>query len=96
MECKLIETSCGCPEQYNVVDTSNQMVGYWRLRHGHFTVEVPDCGGKLILSEYPDGDGSFTDEERATYFSKAILAMSSFYEEQIFLTNFYENRENHR
>ncbi len=88
MKCKLIETCGACPEQYDVVDMNNQIVGYWRLRHGHFTVEVPDCGGKLILSEYPDGNGWFTEDERAIYFAKAIQAMSRFYGEPIIITDF--------
>ncbi len=48
------------------------MVGYMRLRHGHFTVECPDVGGAFVYRAYPNGDGSFDDDERDYYLQWAV------------------------
>lgn len=39
----LKQTCFAYPEQYDAIDgITGERVGYLRLRHGHFTVEVPD------------------------------------------------------
>lgn len=49
--------TCGaCPEQYDVYDDHENIVGYVRLRWGGLTCEYPDVGGKLIY-EASVGDG---------------------------------------
>jgi hypothetical protein len=64
--------TCGaCPEQYDVYDDKNNLVGYLRLRHGVFTVNYPWVGGETILREFPDGDGCFEDYEREKYMAMA-------------------------
>lgn len=70
-----LELTCSaCPEQYNVFLGDNQ-VGYLRLRHGGFTAETPDCGGKLLFELSPAGDGIFEPEERLPYLTRAIKAI---------------------
>lgn len=75
-----LEQTCGaCPEQYDVYLGENK-VGYLRLRHGHFTAEVPDSGGELVFEDNPRGDGCFCHDERETYLTAAILAIHLHYE----------------
>lgn len=69
-------TCSACPEQYDVFKDGKQ-VAYYRLRHGYFTVDYPECGGEEILNEYPNGDGIFDDNERLLYLSKAMRALIS-------------------
>lgn len=68
-----LECTCGgCPEQYDVFDESETIVGYMRLRNGYFFVyaESPHAG---IVYETKDlrGDGIFYDEEERQYHLKA-------------------------
>lgn len=72
---KLYLTCYACPEQYDVLDKNDNMVGYFRLRHGCFTAKSPDVGGKLVYVAYPDGDGIFTEGERTPELTKAIEAL---------------------
>lgn len=60
-----------CPEQYDVFK-DGQQVAYYRLRHGGFTVDYPNVSGEEILSEYPNGDGAFDNDERLNYLTKAL------------------------
>lgn len=76
---RLVLTCLACPEQYDVFDQSGNMVAYLRLRHGRFTVTVPDVGGKLILSVTTDGDGAFTRQERMKKLNLAIEAIQDHY-----------------
>jgi hypothetical protein len=64
----------GCPEQYDAF-LDGEQVGYLRLRHGHFTVECPDCGGCLVYEADPEGQGAFDDEERDYYLRFAVNAI---------------------
>lgn len=60
-----LKQTCGaCPEQYDMLDEDGETVGYFRLRHGRFTVEYPDVGGKLVLRANTIGDGLFDGSER--------------------------------
>lgn len=65
-----------CPEQYDARDSQGNYIGYLRLRHGRFTVEYPDVGGKLVYSASPAGDGIFDDAEREYYLQEACTAIS--------------------
>jgi len=70
-----LNLTCGaCPEQYDAF-LGERLVGYLRLRHGGFTVECPTCDGELVYASEPDGDGSFTPEERSTELTKAVHAI---------------------
>lgn len=75
----LYKTCDACPEQYEALGPDGNQIGYLRLRHGSFTVECPDCGGKLVYSGEPDGDGIFEDYERETYLSAAKVAIANYY-----------------
>ena len=70
----LVLTCSWCPEQYDVFKDGKQ-VGYLRLRHQHFTAEVPDCMGQLVYSARPKGDGGFESSERMGFLTKAIEAI---------------------
>lgn len=68
----VLDKTCGaCPEQYNAL-LDGQIVGYLRLRHGHFTV---DCRGEEVYSACPKGDGIFDHDERDAYLRKAVKAI---------------------
>lgn len=75
---KLDQTCGACPEQYDVYFNGKQ-VAYFRLRHGTFRVDVPDCGGKTIHVTHPKGDGCFAWEERDEELTKAIEAVKAHY-----------------
>lgn len=71
-----LELTCyACPEQYDAYDPHGHQIGYLRLRHGAFTVEMPDVGGRLVYEAEPQGDGRFTDEERPRYLLAAKQAL---------------------
>jgi hypothetical protein len=73
---RLEQTCYACPEQYDAfLDATGERVGYLRLRHGSFTVNVPDPGGKLIYDADPEGDGIFEDHERERYLTAAVRAI---------------------
>ena len=64
---ELKRTCYACPEQYDAF-LGGRQVGYLRLRHGYFSVDVPDAGGDTIYDADigpVGGDiGIFTEEER--------------------------------
>lgn len=71
-----LEQTCGaCPEQYDVYDWADQLVGYLRLRHGSFTAQHPYSGSKYVYEANPKGDGIFEWEEREFYLTEAIKAI---------------------
>lgn len=45
-----------CPEQYDVFDNNENIVGYVRLRWGYLRCDYPDVGGEVIY-EADIGDG---------------------------------------
>jgi hypothetical protein len=72
----LKQTSCACPEQYDVY-MSDIQVGYLRLRHGFFRVDYPCHGGETIYEAYPEGDGCFKEHESEHFLNEAIDAIES-------------------
>ena len=75
-----LQLTChACPEQYDVFDDLGQQVAYFRLRHGGFRVDVPDCGGETIYTANPKGDGIFDIDERVHYLTEAVLAVQEYY-----------------
>jgi hypothetical protein len=64
-------TCSACPEQYEVYKDGVQ-VAYYRLKHGEFMVDYPECGGETIYESEPNGDGMFDDNERLVYLTKAL------------------------
>ncbi|RAP49844.1 MAG: hypothetical protein BZ138_07195 [Methanosphaera sp. rholeuAM270] len=76
----LKRTCIACPEQYDAINlATNVVIGYLRLRHGHFTVEVPGPFGKLVYESWPEGDGGFEDDEREDELISAIEAIANAY-----------------
>lgn len=75
-EIDLQETCGACPEQYDAYIGELQ-VGYLRLRHGFFRVDVPQCRGEVVYKTYPDGDGCFTDSERDHFLNEAKRAIAN-------------------
>ena len=74
-----LELRCTCPshpEQYDVFDGGTQ-VAYFRLRHGEFRVDVPECGGETIHEASPNGDGLFDADERQRYLTEAVEAVKA-------------------
>ena len=47
---EFIETCDSCPEQYNVYDKNNNIVGYVRLRWGNLICRCPNANGDTIYS----------------------------------------------
>lgn len=78
-ELNLRQTCSVCPEQYDLVDSEEKCVAYFRLRHGYFTVECPDVGGTLVYEARPDGDGCFMPYERESYIAAAMAAVKKHY-----------------
>lgn len=68
-----IEGGGMCPEQYNVY-LDGEEIAYLRLRHGHFTAEMP-IGGVLVHTAHPKGDGCFDDDERDWHIQNAIASI---------------------
>lgn len=61
-------TCFACPEQYDVLDENDNIVGYIRLRHGHLTMQPRPGGIQEFLYEHDFDDpwlGVFpNDDER--------------------------------
>lgn len=70
-----IKMTCpACPEQYDIFKDGEQ-VAYFRLRHGVFRVDYPECGGETILEAEPNGDGIFDDNERLNHLVRAMRTL---------------------
>lgn len=68
-------TCSACPEQYDAY-LGDEQVGYLRLRHGTFRVDVPDCAAQTIYTAHPQGDGCFASKtERDHYLRRAAKAI---------------------
>jgi len=73
----LVRTCYACPEQYDAYDGTGRRVGYFRLRHGWFTVEKYAPGGDLVFDAEPYGDGIFESDERERYLIAGIEALKA-------------------
>lgn len=73
-----IQTSCGCPEQYDI-KLDDLVVGYFRLRWGRLCVEYPYINGEDVYwCKIGDGTwaGEFNDEnERRLHLTAAATAL---------------------
>jgi hypothetical protein len=74
----LTQTCYACPEQYDAYDPDGRLVGYLRLRHGWFTVDMPDASGTEVYSAQPAGDGLFAPDERDDYLRAARERIASY------------------
>ena len=61
-----VKTCDEYPEQYDVYDYRNRIVGYVKLRWGHLKCEYPDVGGKVIYSTSIGDElvGAFENEKQ--------------------------------
>ncbi len=76
MKIELIKTCEACPEQYDAY-LGDEIVGYLRLRHGHFTVQFPNPTGEVVYESEVKGDGIFEWDERGFHLDiakRVILA----------------------
>jgi hypothetical protein len=81
--CRLVLTSFACPEQYDVFEESTQQqIGYLRLRHGYFRADYLECGGETVYEAQTKGDGLFDDDEREQHLNAAITALRKHHEQQ--------------
>ena len=71
---KFICTCQACPEQYDVIDNTGNMVGYVRLRFGRLTCDYPDVGGEKIYCANIGNEwcGIFPDDEQRDYHLRMI------------------------
>jgi len=79
---RLVCTCGACPEQYDVFDATGKQVGYLRLRHGSFRVDVPTACDETIYEAKPEGNGIFEDHERAKYLCEAVKAIKTWLAKQ--------------
>lgn len=71
----LVKTCGACPEQYDVF-RGEELVGYLRLRHGHFRADCP-YGNTVYETSAMSGDGEFCDDEREFFLSEAKKAIAA-------------------
>jgi hypothetical protein len=74
----LTQTCGACPEQYDAYAPDGRKVAYLRLRHGHFTVDMPHAGGTTVYSAEPSGDGIFAPDERDDYLREARKVIAGY------------------
>ena len=77
---QLFCTCFACPEQYDVKTMDGSLVGYLRLRHGHFRADCPAVGGDTVYSSMTNGDGIFDDVERSSELIAAVNAIDLWWE----------------
>lgn len=72
-----LKMTCGaCPEQYDAF-ANGKTVGYLRLRHGYFRVELFAPGGTTVYETKTIGDGIFDEDEREFHLQKAKDAIAA-------------------
>lgn len=73
---RLVQTSGACPEQYDIFDESEELVGYLRLRHGHFTAQALNVSVDVVYSASTKGDGIFESDEREYHLGRALTEIA--------------------
>ncbi len=68
---RLVQTCAACPEQYDVF-SGEELIGYMRLRWGHFRAEYL---GKTVYDASTIGHGSFDDTERHRHLNAGCTAI---------------------
>lgn len=76
-------TSSAFPEQYDVFNKDDVLVGYMRLRHGYFYADAYRVGtppevqkNTTVYDAHPVGYGNFEDHERQIHLDRALDAIS--------------------
>ena len=66
---KFEQLTSACPEQYDVKDQFDRMVGYVRLRFGKLRCDFPNIGGETIyyISFDDEMKGCFDDDKERNY-----------------------------
>jgi hypothetical protein len=77
-EIRLVRTCTACPEQYDAM-RGDDRVGYLRLRHGQFTVQLRDPDGPVVyeVSVGNELNGMFTDGQRELFLKIATNALQA-------------------
>lgn len=76
----LVQTCRACPEQYDML-LYGERVGYFRLRHSYYTVEVPGPSlnpeDRVLEEDYCPGEdaGIFDPEHRESALLRGIWAV---------------------
>ena len=79
----LVHSGVAWPESYDItLDASGDgaphtIIGYLRLRHGHFRAEVAERDGEIVFEAWPSGDGMFDDDERVRHLEAAVLCIDA-------------------
>lgn len=72
----LIQTCGACPEQYDVFQ-DGRLIGYLRLRHGHFRAHYGSIWGPVVYEAQTRGDGAFEPDEREFHLEQAKTAIKA-------------------
>ena len=73
IEVELHQTCSASPEQYDMY-VNGENIGYFRIRHGYFTVEYL-LNGAQVFGSGIKGDGEFDSEERDFFLKEGIKAV---------------------
>lgn len=73
IEVELHQTCSASPEQYDMY-VNGENIGYFRTRHGYFTVEYLLNGTQVFESDIK-GDSGFDSEERDFFLEEGIKAV---------------------
>ncbi|QIG65781.1 hypothetical protein phiOC_p116 [Ochrobactrum phage vB_OspM_OC] len=68
---KLVESCGACPEAYDAFH-NDLYCGYFRLRHGRFTVYDTTLEEEIFSTTAVEGDGVFFDHERDKFLTKGV------------------------
>ncbi len=72
----LVNTCESVPEQYDVF-LGEEIVGYLRLRNGHFRAHLHGPEGDVVYEADTRGDGCFEDDERDLHLAAAIARLAA-------------------
>lgn len=73
IEVELRQTCSASPEQYDMY-VEDENIGYFRTRHGYFTVEYL-LNGTQVFASGIKGDGGFDSDERDFFLKEGIKAV---------------------
>lgn len=80
---KFVQTCCISPEQYDIFNENDAIIGYMRLRWGNLRVFCPNYRGKQIFLHAfgEEWKGEFESEnERNFYLDKIIDALDHYFD----------------
>ncbi len=72
---RLVMVCQAFPEAYDAF-LDGTLIGYLKVRYGHFFAKYPDVNGEVVYDVHPgDSYGMFTPEERVEHLPRAIAAL---------------------